>query len=65
VLRVDDVVVAVIAGESRSALGVDLEFPDLECFACDRFLEMLRNRDGVGQPIGAAFIGDVFGAVRE
>lgn len=62
-LRIDDIAVAVIAGEARGTVGIDRQFPDLERFANDRLLVKLRDRDGVEKPVGAAFIGDVFRAV--
>ena len=63
VLRIDDVVVAVVTDQACSPVFIDLQFPDLERFAGDRLLEALRDRDGIEEPIGAAFVSDVFGAV--
>lgn len=63
VLRIDDVVVAVIAGEACRPVGIDRELPDLERFAGNCLLVKLHDRDGVEQPVGSALIGDVFRAV--
>ena len=65
VLRVNDVVVAVVTDEAGRPVGIDLQLPDLEFFRGNSLLETLADRDGVQKPIGAAFIGDVFGVVRE
>ena len=45
------------------AVGIDRQLPDLEFLARNRFLEALREGDLVEQPVGAALVGDVFGAV--
>jgi hypothetical protein len=47
VLRIDDGVVAVIAGEPCRPVGIDRQFPDLERFGRNRLLIELRDRDGV------------------
>src|ERR1039458_1535307 len=62
-LRIDDVVIAVVANEGCSPVGIDLQFPDLESFTSNGFLKALR--DGIQKPIGSAFVGDVFRAVGE
>ena len=49
----------------RAAVGIDRQLPDLEFLARDRFLETLRDRDLINQPVSATGIGDVFGAVGE
>ena len=43
----------------------DGQLPDLEFLGGDLLLAALREGDLVEQPIGAALIGDVFGAVGE
>ena len=59
-LRVDDIVVAVIADEGRGAIVIDLQLPDLEFFGGNSFLVTLADRYGVQKPIGPAFIGNEF-----
>ena len=46
-------------------VGLDGELPDLEFLGGDPLLAALREGDLVQQPIAAALIGDVFGAVGE
>jgi hypothetical protein len=64
-LGVNDVAVAIIAGEDRSAISVDLQRPELKGFGGNVLLAALANRDCVEQPIGAAGVGNVFCTVRE
>jgi hypothetical protein len=65
VLRIDDVVVAVIADEACGPVFIHLQFPYLEFFGGNVLLETLCNRNGIEKPVGAAFIGNVFGADRK
>jgi hypothetical protein len=44
----DGVAVAILAGETRAAIGSDRQFPDLEFLGRDCFLEALRDRDFAG-----------------
>ncbi len=46
-------------------VGLDAQLPDLKFLGGDPLLAALREGDLVEQPIGAALIGDVFGAVGE
>jgi hypothetical protein len=55
---------AVFAGQCRGAIRPDAETPDLKPLSADG-RDALRQRDLVEQPIGAAGIGDVPGAVGE
>jgi hypothetical protein len=64
-LRIDDVVVAIVADEVRGAICMDRQFPDLEFFGRDLLFEALRNGKCIQRLIGSAFFGDVFRAVRE
>jgi hypothetical protein len=65
VLPIDDVVIAVVADEARRSVDIDLQYPDLECFAGHALFTPLRDGDRIEKPIGSAFIGNVFCAVGE
>ena len=63
VLGVDDIVVAIVADERRSAILAYGEFPDLEFLGGNRFLMALTDCDGIEEPIRSAFVGQVLSAV--
>ena len=62
-LRVDDLVVAVVAGQRRRPVGTNGELPDLELFGGEASRKGWQMAIVIEQPIGAAFVGDVFRAV--
>ena len=65
VLRVNDIVVAVVASEGGGAVRVDFEFPDLEFL--DRHVDLLQlaDCDCIQEPVSPALVGEVFRAVGE
>ena len=64
-LHIDDVVVPVAADKARGPVRIDLQCPDLKFSGGYALLEALRNRDRIEQPIGSAFVGNVFRTIVE
>jgi hypothetical protein len=64
-LRADRIPIAVVAVHGRATVGVNLQVPDLELFAGNASVMLLRDCDDVEQPVSAALIGKELCAVRE
>lgn len=64
-LGVDNIVVAILAGQHASMIGAYRELPDLELLSFEARVVRLNDRDLVEEPVGPSLIGDEFGAVGE
>src|SRR5207244_12542687 len=64
-LGVDDVAVAVVAGERCGVVGPDSELPDLALFGGNALVVRLDDGDFIKQPVGAGGVGNVLRAVGE
>ena len=65
IFDVDHVVIAVLAGQCGSHIGVYTQFPHLEPLDADVFVVVLDQRNFVKQPVGTCMVGDVLCAVCE
>ena len=61
----EQVVIAVFDPQRGGIVGPHVEFPDLKRLTTNRLVVALSDGDFVEQPVGAALVGDVFGAVGE
>jgi hypothetical protein len=62
-LGVDDLAIAVFAGEPGCAVGSDRELPRLKPRGGDAFVRSLKKGDGIEKPVSSSLVGNVFPTV--
>jgi hypothetical protein len=64
-LHIDDIEIAVFAGDGSGMVGPHGQLPDLKPLGGDAPLVPLTENNGVKYPVSASLVGNVLGAVRE